>query len=606
MATTSKRLKQLNPRELRRQIQLLTKLKRLSAKLCRELQFQRSCLDHVEDFSNFLKQKTTYTVTTTASEPIDELASFSQHDPLLSHNQITVKQLQQTFYHQVYDVEFQIHHQNFDRSLRYFRRKCSKLSREDTVSSLYNVLYNLFENCHVIGEKAEDDDYHKNLYALEIAEREKFQQAVFQKPSSNIEPIEKFETVASETIPEFESSVEATSSKGTTVGSVTMATRMKANKQKKTKKKKWLLRKKAVKKKAVKPAAKSRKPKSEKGHFQCPMVSCRKAYKFKDNLIKHLLQHVEVKTEVLSDEVSTTPKRGRKRRTESSSAAQSEPSSKRKRRKSSLSGESVFRCDFEGCEYTAPYRSALELHKVKHSTERPFKCRNENCEKSFKQIYALKMHEIMHQGQQYKCPFTGCNAIYSWIYSLKKHMRLHTNQAPVHRCEWPACEYTSHRQDLLRKHMTRHTGERLFSCSWPDCGKSFKTRSGLYDHLLMHKNERKQVCTWPGCNYRCNLPGNLRKHIAIHEKKVIKLEPIADADQIPLMTATNYNGAIGGIVNTVGAGVVHLLPGTLSLQNHHSHLHQQQTQQQQQQEEHQLNEGVPLNWTSLTRSISIS
>lgn len=561
---TSKRRKQLNQRELCRQIRLLTKLKKHVAKLCRELTFQRSCLDHVEDFSNFLKQKTTYTVTTAATEPVDDLpsssATSSHPDSLLSHNQITVNQVQQTFYHQEYDVEFQIHHQNFDRTLRYFRRKFAKLNCGDTVSSLYNVLYDLYENCHVIGENAEDGDFHKSLFAFEVAERVKLQQGT--QPNSNIE-LGKNEIVTCEKISDV-----ATTSRETR-GDFAPDTYKKT----KTKKRSRLLKKRAAKKKRiVKPVPKPpRKPKSEKGHFQCPMVSCHKVYKFKDNLLKHLLQHVEVKTEVLGDEttVSTTPKRGRKRRTESSSSAVPE-TGKRRRRKSSLSGETVFRCDFEGCEYTAPYRSALELHKVKHSTERPFKCHH--CEKSFKQIYALKMHEMIHSGQQFQCPYDGCNAIYSWIYSLKKHLRIHTNQAPVHRCEWPACEYQTHRQDLLRKHMTRHTGERNFDCTWPDCGKSFKTRSGLYDHLLMHKNERKQACPWAGCNYRCNLPGNLRKHIAIHEKKVIKLEPMADSDQISMLTG--YNGAVGGMVSDDGSAAGHLIQGQIILQNH-NHLHQQ-------------------------------
>lgn len=560
---TSKRLKKLNQRELRRQVRLLTKLKRHVSKLCRELTFQRSCLDHVEDFSNFLKQKTTYTVTTAATEPVDDLpsssATSSHPDSLLSHNQITVNQVQQTFYHPVYDVEFQIHHQNFDRTLRYFRSKLAKHHRTDTVSSLYNVLYDLYENCHVIGEHAEDGEFHKNLFAFEIAERVKLQQG-----TQSIEPSETAVDVTCEN-----NSDVATTSKET--GAPDTSTNANA---KKKKRKKRLLKKRAVRKKEiVKVVSKPpRKPKSEKGHFQCPMVSCHKVYKFKDNLLKHLLQHVEVKTEEVGDEtsVNTTPKRGRKRRTESSSSTAPETGKRRKRRKSSLSGESVFRCDFESCEYTAPYRSALELHKVKHSTERPFKCHH--CEKSFKQIYALKMHEMIHSGQQFQCPFTGCNAIYSWIYSLKKHMRIHTNQAPVHRCEWPACEYQTHRQDLLRKHMTRHTGERNFDCNWPDCGKSFKTRSGLYDHLLMHKNERKQVCQWPGCNYRCNLPGNLRKHIAIHEKKIIKLEPMADSDQITMLTS--YNGAVGGMVDNEGSGSGHLIQGHINLEDHHNHLPQ--------------------------------
>lgn len=534
----SKCRKKLNSQELRRQIQLLTKLKRQVTKLCRELNYQRNCLDHVEDFANFLKHKTTYTVTTPVPEA-DNLAETAT---------ITVNQAHH--YYPSYDEEFQIHHQKFDRDFHYFRSKYAKLNQTNTVSSLYDSLYSLFENCHVLGENAEDSEFHKSLFDLEMAEREKLQQSL---PNAG-----DLEATELGLLGDSASTMGPSTSAGLTV----VPTLDMTTKKKKKRKRKKLPRKKLKDKtQEIAPGdvkQRKKKKKSEKGRFQCPMVSCNKEYKFKDNLLKHLLQHVEVKTEVLDDmnnETVSLPKRGRKRRvrTESSGSEPQQPV-RRKRRKSSLTGESVYRCDFDGCQYTAPYRSALELHKVKHSTERPFKCNH--CEKCFKQIYALKMHEMIHSGQQFQCPFTGCSAIYSWIYSLKKHMRIHTNQAPVHRCEWPACEYQTHRQDLLRKHMTRHTGERLFDCTWPDCGKSFKTRSGLYDHLLMHKNERKQVCTWPGCNYRCNLPGNLRKHIAIHEKKVIKLDQsmgVADQDQISLLT--HYNG---GIVS-----------GQLNLHQHH-------------------------------------
>ncbi|KAH9516396.1 hypothetical protein DERF_007135 [Dermatophagoides farinae] len=180
----------------------------------------------------------------------------------------------------------------------------------------------------------------------------------------------------------------------------------------------------------------------------------------------------------------------------------------------------IYYCDFSDCDYQTKSKFAMDIHGQKHSDERPFEC--ETCHKSFKNIYRLKIHQLVHQNQRFHCPFEGCNAVYSWSDSLKKHILVHNNQAPVHQCDWPGCDYQSYRLDLLRKHRTRHTGERTFHCKWPDCGKAFKTRSVLFDHVSIHRNERKHACTWFGCNYRCNLPGNLRKHIAIHEKKLAK------------------------------------------------------------------------------------
>ncbi|KAI2806206.1 hypothetical protein BLOT_005217 [Blomia tropicalis] len=539
-------------------------------KLCQELNLQRNCLVHVENFANFLKAKTTFTITQTTNEFNNELLL---HDDSLGMHMTTNNQ-QQIHYYPSYDDEFQAHHQKFDRDFRYYRSKCLKLQQKDSVSSLYDILFDLYENCHVIDMDKDranlDGTYHKTLFDIEILEREQLSQQ--QISINDLETLIDFDSsetsqqqqqlVLIETAPVANStdiiSISETFSSKSSNDKIKMGETNELVTQVKSKKKKKLINHgKRHQSDDICSRIIGRRKKAEKGNFHCPMVSCNRVYKFKDNLLKHLLQHVEVKTEVLGDESVKLPRRKRRAQqlddhTASSSTTQPNRHQTRRRKATSSGNETIYKCDFDGCDYTAPYRSALDLHKVKHSNDRPFKC--QHCEKSFKQIYALKMHEMIHSGQQFQCPFTGCSAIYSWIYSLKKHMRIHTNQAPIHRCEWPACEYQTHRQDLLRKHMTRHTGERLFNCTWVECGKSFKTRSGLYDHLLMHKNERKQVCNWPGCNYRCNLPGNLRKHIAIHEKKVIKLEPIADPVQIsffdPSIEIQTTNQDISSIVDS--------------------------------------------------------
>lgn len=165
------------------------------------------------------------------------------------------------------------------------------------------------------------------------------------------------------------------------------------------------------------------------------------------------------------------------------------------------------------------------MHKVVHSEERPFIC--DICNKGFKLVYALKLHVERHKGRRFFCEVEGCGAGYTEAISLRKHTEMmHIETEPKYKCTWADCTYATSRLDLMKRHTTKHTGERPFLCIWPDCEKAFKTRSNHREHMLTHKNDRSYKCKWSMCEYSCNNSGNLRKHEAIHERKAAKqLDP---------------------------------------------------------------------------------
>lgn len=458
------------PFDVDRQIELLAQAKQHLEILFRQINLQRRCLQTVENGEDCFKS---------LHDCLEWKQTIDPHSTLPPQNHNLLLTSGNSFPSTVSSDKSDLSRQytRFERNYRHLKKRCRKYSKLNTISSLYNILYSLFENC---GE--------------------------FQ--SENNRKLSRLRS---------KKSTQMTAENG----------EVSSKQQLKSDEYKLLL-------------SLCKNPESlEKDgllYFVCPLNNCRKTYKIKDNLLRHVETHspennepdCSIKTESdgsLIKLISSPVKKQKRKRA----------CGKKKKQNESESSEDgpIFHCEFDGCSYYSKHKSSIYLHKSKHRMDRPYQC--EVCAKTFKSVYALRVHVLRHSNQRFECPFDGCNAIYSWYYTLKKHIRVHTNQAPIHRCDWPGCDYQSHRPDLLRKHRTRHTGERKFPCNWPDCGKAFKTESGLFDHLSMHKNERKHACTWPGCNYRCNLPGNLRKHIAIHEKKLAKSSNTTGSDPAQML-----------------------------------------------------------------------
>nr|XP_014292150.1 zinc finger protein 513-like isoform X2 [Halyomorpha halys] len=107
--------------------------------------------------------------------------------------------------------------------------------------------------------------------------------------------------------------------------------------------------------------------------------------------------------------------------------------------------------------------------------------------------------------KSYQCPHCDYN---STNQLLKRHMARHTGEKP-HQC--PHCDYKSARFENLKIHiMARHTGEKSQQC--PHCDYQSAQSSNMKRHIMFrHTGEKPHQC--PHCDYKSTLTGTMRKHI---------------------------------------------------------------------------------------------
>ncbi|CAG2176937.1 unnamed protein product, partial [Oppiella nova] len=186
----------------------------------------------------------------------------------------------------------------------------------------------------------------------------------------------------------------------------------------------------------------------------------------------------------------------------------------------------AFKCHFDGCVYECTTKYLLNNHLETHSSERLHVCKVIGCLKTFKTKSCLYDHHRTHSDVPRKgCRIDGCNEKFFSESTLIKHRVSEHGFKPkvwepkLRSCEWPGCDYSTRRSDLMTKHKRSHTGERPYACDWPECGKSFKRIDDLKDHKNIHNNVKPYACLWPGCQYRCSNNSNLYKHNKqVHQK----------------------------------------------------------------------------------------
>ncbi|CAG2109336.1 unnamed protein product, partial [Medioppia subpectinata] len=176
-------------------------------------------------------------------------------------------------------------------------------------------------------------------------------------------------------------------------------------------------------------------------------------------------------------------------------------------------------CPHEGCGKTYVNNSALRAHMFSHTTERPFVCDFIGCQKSFKDKPSFTGHQRIHSKEPtFRCTFDGCERRFQTANLMNKH-RVADHQKPRYvqkkklvTCQWPGCDYSATRTDVMTSHQRVHTGERPYVCDWPECGKRFARTNALNDHKNVHNNVKPYACHWPGCEYRSGNTANMAKH----------------------------------------------------------------------------------------------
>ncbi|XP_041826717.1 oocyte zinc finger protein XlCOF6-like isoform X3 [Melanotaenia boesemani] len=139
------------------------------------------------------------------------------------------------------------------------------------------------------------------------------------------------------------------------------------------------------------------------------------------------------------------------------------------------------------CPDTFSCRQSLADHESLHSGDRDFVC--EMCGERFLSSSSLATHRVTHMQKENCCDMLGLG-----------------------------CSDMS----VLRTHLSRHTGEKLFTCDV--CGKGCSHQSALKHHMLTHTGERPYVCET--CGKRCGHPSALQNHMRIHTGRKPGQKPV--------------------------------------------------------------------------------
>ncbi|KAM4635663.1 uncharacterized protein ACJ7VT_010515 isoform 2-T7 [Polymixia lowei] len=168
------------------------------------------------------------------------------------------------------------------------------------------------------------------------------------------------------------------------------------------------------------------------------------------------------------------------------------------------------------CEGQFPGTLALQRHKCS-ALEKTFSC--SLCPKTFDCRQSLADHENLHSGERdYVCEMCGERFFSSS--SLSTHRVTHMQKDNCCDELGLGCSDVS----VLQNHLSKHTGEKLFTCDV--CGKGCSHLSALKHHMLTHTGERPYVCET--CGKRCGHASALQNHMRIHTGQKPGQRPVCD------------------------------------------------------------------------------
>ncbi|XP_067666885.1 zinc finger protein 850-like [Haliotis asinina] len=159
-------------------------------------------------------------------------------------------------------------------------------------------------------------------------------------------------------------------------------------------------------------------------------------------------------------------------------------------------GPKIFPCPL--CRFTCSSLQHLKDHEMEHDNEhgsptnKSFYVRCNVCGKSFETHELMKAHYTEHLGGDvYKC--SKCHKMFKQFPDLNKHSKtckVSLKHVKAFSCGF--CNKQFDKQDNIKIHIRRHTGEKPYKCQV--CGKAFTASSGLRAHQIRGP---PYVCTAP-------------------------------------------------------------------------------------------------------------
>lgn len=231
------------------------------------------------------------------------------------------------------------------------------------------------------------------------------------------------------------------------------------------------------------------------GKFKLQKCECGKVYATKDDLYRHMKEHVREKPFRCSVCGKTFTQKGAL-----------------KVHMRIHTGEKKFQCHF--CEKRFTQVSTCNVHMkvhtraVSHVTEKPFKC--PVCQKCFKLKPYLQAHILVHTEKPFSC--SNCSKSFRRKVELKKHMLIHT-KGRIFSCKQCNSEFGN--LETLRQHIrVSHATEKPFGCTV--CSRRFKDETCLQSHMAVHTGDKPFRCTI--CNTGFTQRSNLSSHMKRHRK----------------------------------------------------------------------------------------